>query len=164
MDFWSSIVEMEWHEDETSNCSINVVDGTPEVLAHAVVARSQFPEWGNFEGWIAFDAHAPLSKFEIYVTAVHEIGHLLGLKHNPSASSIMYFLDLEGPEVVDSNDLFALAGHHKLRIALDQAPIPVSKHLRLIPAKAHIDEDQNKNTVSGPTALTKEPEKPASLK
>lgn len=157
MDFWSSILEMDWHEDNTSNCSINVVDGTPDILANAVIARSQFPEWDNFEGWVAFDSHAPLSKFEIYVTAVHEIGHLLGLKHNASAFSIMYFLDLEGPEVLDGNDLLALARRHKLRITLDQAPIPVSKHLRLMPAKTRPDEDHGQPSASSSTALVKEP-------
>ena len=70
---------------------------------------------------------APLSREETYLTAVHEIGHLLGLKHNPNPSSVMYYLDLEGPEVVDITDLAALASHHKLRIASDHEPIPVAK-------------------------------------
>jgi hypothetical protein len=155
MDFWSNIVEMEWHEDNSSTCSINVVDGSSDILTNAVIARSQFPEWGNFEGWIAFDPHAPLSKFEMYVTAVHEIGHLLGLKHNPNASSIMYFLDLSGPEMVDNSDLISLASHHELRIAYDHAPIPVSKHIALLRAKTRSDEERAAGTVSSPTALTK---------
>jgi len=129
MDFWSKIVDMDWHADDSSSCSINVVDGTPAILTDALIARSQFTEWDNFQGWVAFDSRAPLSKLEIYMTAVHEIGHLLGLKHNPSAESVMYFLNLEGPEVVDGSDITALAEHHKLRIALDHNPIPVARHI-----------------------------------
>ncbi|MBV8073081.1 MAG: matrixin family metalloprotease [Acidobacteriaceae bacterium] len=155
MDFWASIVDMNWHEDEGSSCAINVVDGTPEILKNAVIARSQFPEWDNFQGWIAFDAHAPLSKFEMYVTAVHEIGHLLGLKHNPDASSIMYFLDLEGPEVVDHQDILSLASRHLLRIPANHEAIPVGKRIPLFQAGAPDDGDAPVRAVASPTALTK---------
>ena len=127
MDFWSTIVDMDWYDDDTSSCSINVVDGTPEIFVNAVIARSQFTEWDNFQGWVAFDGRAPLSKQDLYLTSAHEIGHLLGLKHNPSASSIMYFLDLDGTEVVDADDLAALALHHKLRIPVDHEPILVAR-------------------------------------
>lgn len=157
MDFWSGIIDMDWYEDDSSTCSINVVDGTPDILTNSVIARSQFPEWGNFEGWIAFDPHAPLSKFEIYVTAVHEIGHMLGLKHNPSASSIMYFLDLEGPEVLDNSDLISLAKRHQLRIADLEGPIPVSKHPSYLRAKSRQGAGPHGDAVSASTALTKQP-------
>jgi hypothetical protein len=157
MDFWSGIIEMDWHEDDSPTCSINVVDGTPEILKNSVIARSQFPEWGRFEGWIAFDPRAPLSKFEIYVTAVHEIGHMLGLQHNPSASSIMYFLDLEGPEVLDRKDLLSLSEHHQLRIAVAEAPIPVSKHLSFVRAKSDGSADAHVDVEPASTARTKHP-------
>jgi hypothetical protein len=129
MDFWAGIIDMSWHEDGTSSCSVELVDGTPAILQNAVVARAQFAEWRNFEGWIAFDPRAPLTKVEMYLTAVHEIGHMLGLSHNPNPSSVMYYIDLEGPEVLDSWDLAALAAHHKLRIDSARAPIPVSAKL-----------------------------------
>jgi len=125
MNFWAKVVEMSWHEDRTSACALELVDGNPAILQNAVIARAQFVEWQNFEGWIAFDPRAPLTKTEMYLTAVHEIGHLLGLRHNPSAYSVMYYIDLEGPEVLDSSDLTALAAHHKLRADLAQPPIPV---------------------------------------
>jgi hypothetical protein len=126
MDFWTKIVDMSWYEDRTSSCSLEVVDGTPTILQHAVVARAQFAEWQNFEGWIAFDPRAPLTRTEMYLTAVHEIGHMLGLRHNPSPNSVMYYIDLEGPEVLDAYDLKSLAAHHALRLDVSQAPIPVS--------------------------------------
>jgi hypothetical protein len=127
MIFWSHIVEMSWHEDPSSSCALQLVDGTPSILKNAIVARSQFTEWENFQGWIAFDPQAPLTKAEMYLTAVHEIGHLLGLKHNPSAKSIMYYIDLEGPEVLDAQDITLLATHHKLRVDPIDAPIAVNR-------------------------------------
>ena len=127
MNFWARVIDMRWHEEDTSSCAVQLVDGTPSILTNAVVARSQFTDWGNFQGWIAFDAKAPLTKLEMFVTAVHEIGHMLGLKHNPSAQSVMYYLDLEGVEVLDTADLSSLATHHKMRIESLDSPIAVSR-------------------------------------
>lgn len=113
--FWTEVLDMRWHEDNTESCSLQLVDGTSQILQRSIVARSQFPDWDNFQGWIAFNPAAPLSNTEMYLTAVHEIGHMLGLKHNPNARSVMYYLDLEGPEYLDEADLALLARHHKLR-------------------------------------------------
>jgi predicted Zn-dependent protease len=62
----------------------------------------------------------------MYLTAVHEIGHMLGLRHNPNPESVMYYIDLEGPEVLDAYDLKSLAAHHTLRLDVSRAPIPVT--------------------------------------
>ncbi len=115
LSFWSQVLDMKWHEDKTSSCSIQLVDGTPEILKRTIVARSQFTDWDNFQGWIAFNPTAQLTRLELYLTAVHELGHMLGLKHNPNSHSVMYYLDLEGPEYLDASDLAALASRHKLR-------------------------------------------------
>ena len=115
LSFWASVLDMRWHEDDTASCSIQVVDGTPEILKHTIVARSQFTDWDNFQGWIAFNPNLQLSRSELYLTAVHELGHMLGLKHNPNARSVMYYLDLEGQEYLDASDLALLARRHKLR-------------------------------------------------
>jgi len=127
MQFWAGVVDMSWHSDETSFCSIELVDGTSAILTNETVARSQFVEWSNFQGWIAFDPAAPLTGEELYLTAVHEIGHMLGLKHNPNPSSVMYYRDLRQHEVLDPRDLAALSSHHKLRLASIQKPVPVSR-------------------------------------
>jgi len=113
--FWSEVIDMKWHEDDSSSCSIQLVDGTPDILKRTIVARSQFTDWENFQGWIAFNPSAQLSRMEFYLTAVHEIGHMLGLKHNPNARSVMYYLDLEGQEYLDATDLALLASRHRLR-------------------------------------------------
>jgi hypothetical protein len=125
LDFWARVVDMSWHEDDSSSCAMQLVDGTPAILKTSIVARSQFTEWDNFQGWIAFNPKAPLSTTEMYLTAVHEIGHMFGLKHNPSVHSVMYYLDLEGSEVLDQSDLSTLAGRHKLRVGSLTEPIAV---------------------------------------
>jgi len=115
LSFWAEVLEMRWHEDNSPSCSLQLVDGTPEILKSSVVARSQFTDWDNFQGWIAFNPSAPLNRTEMYLTAVHEIGHMLGLKHNPNSRSVMYYLDLEGPEYLDAADMALLASRHKIR-------------------------------------------------
>jgi hypothetical protein len=127
MNFWAQVLDMHWHEEDSNSCAVQLVDGTPAILKSSIVARSQFTEWDNFQGWIAFNPKAPLTPIEMYLTAVHEIGHMLGLKHNPSTKSVMYYLDLEGTEVLDQSDIATLASHHKLRTAALMAPITVSQ-------------------------------------
>jgi predicted Zn-dependent protease len=126
--FWSNVLDMSYHEDASSDCALALVDGTPEVLnATQNVARSQFADLANFQAWIAFDPHAPdyMTADEMYATAVHELGHLFGLRHNPHASSIMYFLDCDGASSLDEADLQALAIRHAIR-AHNGSAIPIA--------------------------------------
>ena len=115
MDFWAKIVEMDWHPDDSRKCAIQLVDGGPSLFKPAEAARAQFPEMLSFQGWIAFNPRISLPPGELFVTAVHELGHLLGLPHSSNSSSVMYFLCLDGPLFLDKNDLAVLAAHHKLR-------------------------------------------------
>ena len=59
-----------------------------------------------------------MNSAEIYATAVHELGHMLGLKHNANSRSIMYFLDVDGTEVLDGQDILELSRLHTLRPAI----------------------------------------------
>jgi matrixin len=125
LDFWSQVLAMDWYEDSSSSCALQLVDGTPEILKNGIVARSQFTDWDNFQGLIAFNPKTELTDSEMYLTAVHEIGHMLGLKHNPSAQSVMYYLDLQGSGTLDQTDLAALAVHHKLRLVSTESAVLV---------------------------------------
>jgi len=120
MDFWATVLDLEWHEDSTANCSMELSDGERDLFEptpNNMVARSQFPDRRDFQGWIVFNPAVTLTPAESYRISVHEIGHMLGLKHNPNTRSLMYDLDLECSEELDATDLASLRARHKLRVS-----------------------------------------------
>jgi len=130
MDFWAKVLDLEWHEERTQNCSLEVIDGDralfepePENMA----ARSQFPDRRDFQGWIAFNPAVVLNKMESYRISVHEIGHMLGLRHSTNIKSLMYGFDMDDSEALDMADLAFLAVRHKLRISSLTQPIQLDK-------------------------------------
>jgi hypothetical protein len=127
LDSWANILDLDWHEDDTENCAIQLVDGGRELFQPAAVAaRSQLPDRRDFQGWIAFNPGLALSEIELYRISMHEIGHMLGLQHSSSARSVMYGFDLEGQDWLDPMDLAALATHHKLSIATLDKPVKLT--------------------------------------
>jgi Matrixin len=121
LDTWASILDLDWHEDDTQNCSIQLVDGERQLFhPAAVAARSQLPDRLYFDGWIAFNPGQTLTEIELYRISLHEIGHVLGLQHSSNAMSVMYGFNLDNQDWLDLTDLVALAKHHKLRIATDK--------------------------------------------
>lgn len=115
MDFWAGVLDMDWHPDNTSNCAIRVTEGPPEDFALDDLAQADSLELETFSGEISFNPAVSMESSELYLISIHEIGHLLGLEHNPSAMSVMYSLEVEGPERLDGTDIAALAARHKLR-------------------------------------------------
>lgn len=127
MDTWASILDLDWHEDDTEGCSIQVVDGESQLFQPAAAAaRSQLPDRLLFDGWIAFNPGQTLSATELYRISLHEIGHVLGLQHSSDATSVMYSFNLEDQEWLDLADLAVLAKHHKLRIAAPDKPVKLT--------------------------------------
>jgi hypothetical protein len=126
MTFWASILEMNWHEEDNRACAIQVVDGDPGLFRPAEAARAQFPGTPAFQGWIAFNSRVSLPSNDLFLIAVHELGHVLGLPHSSNVSSVMYFLALDGPVFLDSADLAALAARHRLRARAGTVDVPES--------------------------------------
>jgi hypothetical protein len=128
MNFWSTVIDMRWHESRTMFCAIELVDGDAQLFEDSTVAKSQFSERAAFQGWIAFNPRAPLTRKELFFTAVHEIGHLLGLPHNPNTASVMYYTNRDGSNVLDAADILSLANRHKVR-AFDRTPVLITRGL-----------------------------------
>jgi len=124
MDTWAGVLDLDWHEDNTQNCSIQLVDGERQLFQPAAIAaRSQLPDRLDFDGCIAFNPGQTLNPTELYQISLHEIGHMLGLQHSSNAQSVMYGFSLEGQDWLDLTDLAELAAHHKLRIAPTDKPV-----------------------------------------
>lgn len=120
LDFWAGILDFDWREVDSQDCSIQIVDGAPRLFevgdgCACVAARSQYPDRAHFEGWIAFNPAVKFTDNEMFLDSVHEIGHLFGLPHNPSSSSVMFFSDFDQAVSLNADDLEALASRHKLR-------------------------------------------------
>jgi hypothetical protein len=132
MDFWSQVLDVDWYEVASQDCSIQLVDGTPEVFAFnggcaCTTARSQFPREPGFQGWVAFNPMLASSPWEMFRDSVHEIGHLFGLHHNPDMSSVMFFSDFGQDASLEITDLKALAAMHRLRRGILDGGIPLLK-------------------------------------
>ena len=115
MDFWADILDMNWHEENSQACAIQAVEGVADLFRPGEVARAQFPGLPVFQGWVAFNPRVTLPADELFLTAVHELGHVLGLPHSANSKSVMYFLAVDGPVFLDSADFAALAARHRLR-------------------------------------------------
>jgi hypothetical protein len=115
LDFWAKVIDMEWHREDTTGCSIQVVDGYPHLFQPAVAARAQLPGTASYQGWIAFNPKLRMPPDELFLTAVHELGHMLGLPHSSNPSSVMYFLNVDGAVFLDEADLALLSTHYRLR-------------------------------------------------
>jgi hypothetical protein len=136
--FWNSVLVADFHEEKSLNaCSIRIIGGSPDILSHAIVARSQLAGSPNFLGKIAvrMDSAKEMDSTARYAVAVHELGHILGLKHNPSSRSIMYFLNVDSTERLDREDIVELSALHELRpTTIAEIPVQtVQPELAVVP-------------------------------
>jgi hypothetical protein len=138
MDFWSEVLDMNWHEVDSDDCAIQVVDGTPSLFDFCLCmsARSQSPDQPAFQGWIAFNPRLKLSREQKFLDSVHEIGHLLGLSHNPSESSVMFYFGQDHRVSLDARDLGSLAARHPLRPDIGNV-VPVVEPRKNLASAAH---------------------------
>lgn len=119
LDFWAGVLDLGWHEVDSDDCAIQLVDGIPGIFesdaCRCTAARSQYPDRSDFQGWIAFNPALEFTPAEMFRDSIHEIGHLFGLPHNASSSSVMFFSDFDQNVSLDAADLEALLPRHKLR-------------------------------------------------
>jgi len=127
--FWNTVLIANFHEEtDLKACGVRIIDGGPAIFSRTVAARSQFTDRAKFRGKIAVSPTAAqgMNSAEIYAAAVHELGHILGLKHNASSGSVMYFLDLDGTEALDGEDILQLSRRHQLRSSIaDKRFLPI---------------------------------------
>jgi hypothetical protein len=136
--FWNTVLVANFHEESNlSACAIRIINGGPDILNNGIIARSQLSARDNFRGKIAVSPEAAkaMSCAEIYGAAVHELGHILGLEHNASSRSIMYFLNVNGTEILDSKDISDLSSRHKLRAIVE----PTAQNLVLVPLSEAVE-------------------------
>jgi Ca2+-binding RTX toxin-like protein len=100
------------------------IDGRPAAGGSTTlgVASSWWNQNGYEKAAISFDIDAFDSDDRFYWTALHEIGHTLGLDHSPSTSDLMYgFLNAQNRQGVSLGDvqgIQALYGSEGGRIAI----------------------------------------------
>jgi hypothetical protein len=134
--FWNTVLAANFHEETNlDSCAIRIVNAGPDILNNSMVARAQLTDRSSFRGKIVVSPEAAkaMSSAAIYGTAVHELGHMLGLKHNASSQSVMYFLNVNGTEVLDSKDILDLSTRHMLRAAALPTGISIDQALIAVP-------------------------------
>ncbi len=52
MNFWATVLDMDWREEDSRECALQVVDGDRGFSNQREVARAQFPGTLSFQGWI----------------------------------------------------------------------------------------------------------------
>jgi hypothetical protein len=131
LSFWSTVLDMNWYPvDKAENCALAFVDGNPSFMDNETVGIAQIPSWEGFQGLIAANlsesARTPEQKFR---NAVHELGHVWGLAHNPVAASVMCPCDLGTYKVLMKPDLVALEKRHALRPGVSHEMVVVFGHV-----------------------------------
>jgi len=89
--FWNKVLDVNFYEEKNINaCALHITDGPPVMFGGGFTAFAQFADLDGFEAKIVVLPQVPLSPAGKFVNAVHEIGHIVDLKHNPDPKSVMY--------------------------------------------------------------------------
>jgi hypothetical protein len=89
--FWNKILEVNFHEEKNIHaCALRVTDGSLWMFEGGYTAFAQSADLNGFEAKIVVLPQVPCSPAARFVNAVHEIGHVVDLRHNPDPSSVMY--------------------------------------------------------------------------
>jgi Matrixin len=137
--FWNKVLDVNFYEENNIKaCALRITDGPLEMFGGGFTAFAQFADLDGFEAKIVVLPQVPLSPAGKFVNAVHEIGHILDLKHNPDPKSVMY------PFIENSSKLrqFANAVQYKVsRLGHILEPKPVLCRYIASVSKARLDKD-----------------------
>ena len=76
LNFWTTVLDLQWHEENSDACSLQLTDAPNGFLDTSIAAQAQDPQSADFQGWIEFDLALRLTETDMYYYSVHEIGHL----------------------------------------------------------------------------------------
>jgi hypothetical protein len=89
--FWNKVLDVNFHEENNINaCALRITDGPLVMFGGGFTAFAQFADLDGFEAKIVVLPQVPLSPAGKFVNAVHEVGHIVDLRHNPDPKSVMY--------------------------------------------------------------------------
>jgi hypothetical protein len=110
--FWNKVLDVNFYEEKNINaCALRITDGPLEMFADGHTAFAQFTDLDGFEAKIVVLPQVPLSPAGKFVNAVHEIGHIVDLRHNLDPVSVMY------PDIENSSRLREFANAVQYRIS-----------------------------------------------
>jgi hypothetical protein len=110
--FWNKVLDVNFHEEKNINaCALRITDGPLEMFGGGFTAFAQFTDLDGFEAKIVVLPQVPLSPAGKFVNAVHEIGHIVDLRHNLDPMSVMY------PDIENSSKLREFANAVQYRIS-----------------------------------------------
>jgi len=110
--FWNKVLDVNFYEEKNINaCALRITDGPLDMFADGHTAFAQFTDLGGFEAKIVVLPQVPLSPAGKFVNAVHEIGHIVDLRHNLDPVSVMY------PDIENSSRLREFANAVQYRIS-----------------------------------------------
>jgi hypothetical protein len=110
--FWNKVLDVNFYEEKNINaCALRITDGPLGMFADGHTAFAQFTDLDGFEAKIVVLPQVPLSPAGKFVNAVHEIGHIVDLRHNADPVSVMY------PDIENSSRLREFANAVQYRIS-----------------------------------------------
>ncbi len=140
--FWNKILDVNFHEEKNINaCALRITDGPIVMFGGGFTAFAQFADLDGFEAKIVVLPQVPLSPAGKFVNAVHEVGHIVDLRHNPDPKSVMYpFIENSSKPREFANAMqYRFSQILNLRHILKPKPV-LCRYIRSV-SKARLDED-----------------------
>ncbi len=170
-DAWESVADIDFGEVADSpesdiRLGLSDIDGAYDTIGRA--SWSYAPRSGDFDATraaeIAFDTAENWSldgaraadEVDLYATALHEIGHAIGLSHNPAADTIMYhaqqpdILALTWDDVAGAQAIYGPSAAEASDNALRVAGTDGNDRLDLVPGTERVDGGGGFDTLLAP--------------